>query len=165
MKALAEGGAYSTTWYETVGPRGLATIDPDDARLPAGSRGGLVFPIYHVIRDLSEHRRASLLACTSDDPLRVEAMAVRSGDRTSVLVANLQPVRRAVELRLELPARSAPVTVRRLNTQTGRRAMLDPQGFRRQLRSHPSDGNVVRIDLLAYEYSRFEFEHQSDRGG
>jgi D-apionolactonase len=156
MRALAEEGASATTWFETTGPRGV--IDGGPAR-PAGgpspARPGLVFPVYHVLRDLCELRGARLLAC-SGDPLRAAAVAVRWGDRAAVLVANLRPQPSAVELRLPRPLLARGATVRRLNTGTAAAAMLTAGSFRRQAEAHPVARTSLRLDLLPYEYTRLD---------
>lgn len=132
MKALAEEGASATTWFETTGPRGV--IDGDTAQpgsSPFPAHPGLVFPVYHVLRDVCEFGGAPLLACTGD-PLRTAAIAVRRGDRSAILVANLRPEPLAVEVRLPRRLRPSGVRIRRLNTVTATTAMLSPESFRRQ---------------------------------
>ena len=120
MKALAEEGVHATTWFGTAGPRGV--IDGGAAR-PASSlfpaRPGLVFPVYHLLRDACELGGASLLAC-SDDPLRAAAIAARRGGRLTILVANLRPEPSAVDV--TPPGRPPPgkVTIRRLNARPRR---------------------------------------------
>jgi hypothetical protein len=153
MKALAEGGASSTTWYETFGARGLAVEAPP----PLGSAGTaqeIVYPIYHVLRDFTELQGTSILACHSDDPLQVEAIALRSARGKSILVANMQPICRTVTLRFAPHVSLKGALVRRLNTDTAPIATSDPDRFRHD--TGPIAGELDELDLLPYEYLRLD---------
>jgi D-apionolactonase len=165
MKALAEEGAPATTWFETTGPRGVIdgdTAQSDSTLFPA--HPGLVFPVYHVLRDVCELGGAPLLAC-SGDSLRATAIAVRRGDRLAILVANLRPEPSAIEVRLpRRPGRSG-VTIRRLNTMTAAAAMLTPESFRGHAQAQPVRGPTLRLDLLPYEYSRLDLGPDGEQDG
>jgi hypothetical protein len=165
MKALAEEGAHATTWFETTGPRGV--IDGDTAQ-PASSlfpaHPGLVFPVYHLLRDVCEFGGAQLLAC-SGDPLRVAAIAVRRGDRSAILVANLRPEPSAIEVRLPRRLPGNGVTIRRLNTMTATAAMLSPESFRSHAQAQPVHGSTLRLDLVPYEYSRLDLGPGGEQDG
>ena len=145
MKALAEEGAHATTWFETTGPRGV--IDGDTAQ-PASAlfpeHPGLVFPVYHMLRDVCEFGGAPLLAC-SGDPLRAAAIAVRRDDRSAILLANLRPQPSAVAIRLPRQLRRNVVTIRRLNTMTATAAMLSPEGFRSHAQAQPVHRATLRL--------------------
>jgi hypothetical protein len=165
MKALAEEGASATTWFETTGPRGV--IDGDTAR-PGSSlfpaHPGLAFPVYHVLRDVSEFGGAPLLAC-SGDPLRAAAIAVRRGGRSAILVANLRPEPLTIEVRLPRQLRQSGVRIRRLNTVTATAAMLSPESFRRQAKAQPVHRSTLRLELLPYEYSRLDLGPGGEQDG
>jgi hypothetical protein len=165
MKALAEEGAYATTWFETTGPRGVidgGTAQPASSLFPA--HPSLVFPVYHMLRDVCEFGRAPLLAC-SGNPLRAAAIAVRRGDRSAVLVANLRPERSAIEVRLPRQLRRSGVTIRRLNTMTATAAMLSPESFRSHAQAQPVHGSTLRLDLVPYEYSRLDLGPGGEQDG
>jgi hypothetical protein len=164
MKALAEEGAHATTWFETTGPRGV--IDGDTAQpgslFPA--HPGLVFPVYHVLRDVCEFGGAPLLAC-SGDPLRAAAIAVRRGGRSAILVANLRPEPLAIKVRLPRQLRQSGVRIRRLNTVTATAALLSPESFRRQAQAQPVHSSTLRLELLPYEYSRLDLGPGGEQDG
>ena len=165
MKALAEEGAHATTWFETTGPRGVidgGTAEPASSLFPA--HPGLVFPVYHMLRDVCEFGGAPLLAC-SGDPLRAAAIAVRRGDRSAVLVANLRPEPSAIEVRLPRQLPRSGVTIRRLNTMTATAAMLSPASFRSHAQAQPVHGSTLRLDLLPYEYSRLDLGPGGEQDG
>jgi len=165
MKALAEEGVHATTWFETTGPRGVIDSDtarPDSSLFPA--RPGLVFPVYHLLRDVCEFGGAPLLAC-SGDPLRAAAIAVRRGDSMAILVANLRPKPLAIEVALPHRPRPGEVTIRRLNTVTAVDAMLSPESFRGRAQTQAVRGGALRLDLLPYEYSRLDLGVGGEQDG
>jgi len=165
MKALAEEGTHATTWFETTGPRGVIdsdTAEPSTSLFPA--HPGLIFPVYHLLRDVCELGGAPQLTC-SGDPLRAEAIAVRRGDRMAVLVANLRPEPSAIEVRLPRSLRRGEVTTRRLNTTTAAAAMLSPESFRRHAPAQAARSATLRLDLLPYEYSRLDLGPGGERDG
>jgi D-apionolactonase len=165
MKALAEEGAHATTWFETTGPRGVidgGTAQPASSLFPA--HPGLVFPVYHLLRDVCEFGGAPLLAC-SGDPLRAAAIAVRRGDHSAVLVANLRPEPSAIEVHLPRQLQRSGVTIRRLNTMTAAAAMLSPESFRGHAQAQPVHRSTLRLDLLPYEYSRLDLGPGGEQDG
>jgi hypothetical protein len=158
LAALAEEGVSSTTWFETLGPRGI--IGTDTAPASSGifpSRPGLVFPAYHVLRDACELGGAQLVSCSGGDPLEIAALAVRRADHTTVLAANLRPEPSTLDLRLG-PGHLGDATIRSLNTETAAAAMISAESFRRNTRRQlPVRAGVLRLDLLPYEYCRLDF--------
>jgi hypothetical protein len=165
MKALAEEGAHATTWFETTGPRGVIdgdTAQPGCSLFPA--HPGLVFPVYHMLRDVCEFGGTPLLAC-SGDPLRAAAIAVRRGGRSAILVANLRPEPSAVEVALPRQLRQSSVTIRRLNTMTATAAMLSPESFRSYAQPQPVHRSTLRLNLLPYEYSRLDLRPGGEQDG
>ncbi len=86
LKYLSQAGAHSATYFETVGPGGLLDAER-------------VFPAYSVFAGVLEPAEAAVLPTVSDDALRVEALALRYGARTRVLVSNLTLDPLTVELR------------------------------------------------------------------
>jgi hypothetical protein len=90
IKYLAEGGAYSATFYQTVGPEGVMEQEsgsPNPAAFP--SLPGMAFPLYHVIGDAGAFAGGQALRATSSAPLRVEALAMAKGERRRLLLANM----------------------------------------------------------------------------
>lgn len=111
LKYLAEAGVASITYFEALGPRGLM-----DERS--------VFPAYHVLAWLAPWRGAEVFRVASSAPLRAVALALRKGEKSAALVANLtnapqgaflKPVARAVHLL-------------RLNELNAEAAMDQPEG-------------------------------------
>jgi hypothetical protein len=128
VKYLGESGAASVTLCETVGWTGLLEREsgsPAPARFR--SRPGMVFPIYHVLADLTEWRDGTLVECASGDPLAALGLAVRRPDGWGLLVANVTPLARRV--RVTGPA-FASARVRHLDAATGPDAAFSPERFR-----------------------------------
>lgn len=76
LRALARAGASSVTYYETRGAGGV--LD-----------GGDVYPVFRVLEAAGEFAGADVLECESSDDSRVVALALESGGRRRMLIANL----------------------------------------------------------------------------
>ena len=111
IKYLADAGAHSTTFYETVGWNGV--MDADDVeRRPAGypSQPGKLFPVYHLLKAIGEFVGGKIRRIDSSNPLAAEAIALRKGGMLCVLVANLTGKPQTVTLR----GLGGPIAVRQL---------------------------------------------------
>lgn len=131
---VARARVHSTTWYETIGPRGIVASAAADAgepipgrtrRLPA-TWPGSVFPVYHVLRDVAAWRTAEVLSPDLPDGALVGALVLREGGTTGGLISNLTPRR----LEVTLEAWPGPSAVRRLEHRTIETAMREPERFR-----------------------------------
>ncbi len=134
IKYLAEAGAHSATFYETVGWNGLMDADDVSAR-PAGypSQPGKLFPVYHLLKAIGEFADGTVLRIDSSDPLSTEAVALRKGGILRVLVANLTGKPQTVTLR----GLGGPIAVRLLREEAETEATpeiaitLPPHGIAR----------------------------------
>ena len=100
VKYLAEAGADSLTYYETIGWLGImegARGTPLPERFP--SRPGQLFPIYHVLKELGEFAGGSVYQTTSSDPLSVIGLCVWKDKTQCILVANLTPKNQNVRMK------------------------------------------------------------------
>ncbi|MDR3738992.1 MAG: hypothetical protein P4L40_08220 [Terracidiphilus sp.] len=86
LKALARAGASSVTYFETRGPGGVLNGDE-------------LYPVFRVLEAAGEYAGASVIACECSDESRVAALAVESGRRHRILIANLtgEPCEVAIE--------------------------------------------------------------------
>lgn len=129
LKYLAESGVHSATYYETTGWRGVmetATGSPPAARFP--SIPGAVFPLYHVLADVGEFGGESVWPSASSAPLQVESLALRSGNRWRILLANLSA--RPQIVRVTGAELGGSARVKRLDESSADAAMRQPERFR-----------------------------------
>jgi hypothetical protein len=76
VASAAEAGFASLTFFEIVGPRGV--MDASGA-----------FPVFHALADVAALPRAVVLPVRSRRPERVQVLALRSGARMRVFLANV----------------------------------------------------------------------------
>ncbi len=154
LKALAESGAASLTYYETTGWRGVMETkagSPLPALFP--SQPGGVFPLAHVLADVMEAPGAALLSCESSDPATAVGMAWRDDRGPRLLLANLTPEERNVVIR-GWPGDSA--RLRRMNEATAEAALRDPEAFRARPETLAVPPEGVTLRLLPYETLRLD---------
>lgn len=107
VASLGATGITAATFFETVGPRGVL-----DHATGSGGRPS-IFPVFHVLADLSELRTSQVVSTTVSEPLRVSCLAMRNQQGLSLLVANLVAERSVVTLP---PIRDGAARIRRLHT-------------------------------------------------
>lgn len=127
IKALAEGGAESVTFFETTGWRGVmetAAGSPMPEWFP--STPGCVFPLYHVLADVGEFPRGFAIPTVTDSPLDAESLLLQRGvHRRLILVNPSRETRRVV-----LPDFIRAGRIRVLDESTVWTAMNRPEEFR-----------------------------------
>jgi hypothetical protein len=156
LKYVAESGVYSVTYYETNGWRGVMEREVGAAD-PEGfhSIPGAVFPLYHVLADVGEFAGGEVIASRSSDTLRVDGLALRKGDKTRVLLANLS----AEPQRIRVGDLSGRVWVRRLDERNAEDAMRSPEAFRVERGELvQTAGGVLELELLPYGMARIDGE-------
>jgi hypothetical protein len=150
--SLAAAGAASVTYFETTGWRGVLETE-EGSPAPFASRPGMVFPVYHVLRDLGEWKGADVLEVRSSDPLAVEALAVAEGDGLHLLVANVTPrTQRAVVA----PLARNEVRVRRLDEETAALAADEPEQFRGRGETLTAPGGELALELPPFAVARVD---------
>ncbi len=145
LNALGNAGVDALTYFETTGWRGL--IERRDHPLRIGkfhSWPGMVFPVYHVLADVGELAGGQILPVTLGDGLRVQALALRDGERMRVILANMGD--EPVSVSLEIPGLDT-ATVRRLDGRTVYLAATNPVEFRSSAQPVAVTDGAVNIDL------------------
>ncbi len=100
VKYLADAGAHSATYFETVGWNGIMDAEHGWSRPEAfPSRPGEVFPVYHLLREIGEFRCDSVRPVAASDSLSAVGLALYKPGRMRVLVANLTGEAQTVTLR------------------------------------------------------------------
>jgi D-apionolactonase len=151
---LAREHPDSATFYETVGPHGIAERSDGTSIPGVPSSPGAAFPALHVLADLGERRDDELVDVACSDPLAVSALAVRGDRGLRMLVANHGPVSRAVRI-AGLPADG--VRVRLLDETSAELAMDDPHGFRALVDvAHATEEGELALQLGPYAIGRIE---------
>ncbi|MFO0850469.1 MAG: hypothetical protein U0871_18205 [Gemmataceae bacterium] len=141
LKYLAESGAASATFYETTGPRGVTD-------------GGRVFPLFHVLADANEWPGATVLKCVASDPLRFDALLLKRGTASRVMLANMA----AEPLTVTVDWPFGPqVFARTLDETTFDLATADPVAFRASIGDTlPSTDGRLTLLLKPYAYVRLD---------
>ena len=140
LKALAESGADSVTFYETTGWRGVMETEAGST-LPANfpSIAGAVFPLYHVLADVGEFAGGEVVRTESSDPLGVTSLLLRSGSRRRLILANL-----TAEPRRAILQEFDRIVLARVMDESNRiSAMTSPAEFR--ARFIPFDGTEMNL--------------------
>jgi hypothetical protein len=131
LKHIAQaGGADSITIYETAGKRGV--LD-----------GRSVFPMYHVFADVAEFGQQGI-ATKSSDPLRVEGLALRKGNRTRMVLANKTDQPQTVKL----SGIGSKAKVKLLDASNAEAAMKRPESWR-AAPSAPLNGQTITLPPYA----------------
>ena len=143
VKMLAEAGADSITFCNSLGPRGV--IDTSGADM------GRVNPLFHVLADAGELKAAEILRCRTYEEPWVCAVAARADGRTLVLVANLCPVKRCIRL---ATGGYEAARMRVLDDSSAHRAAEDCAGFRAASSAVEPEPNRIALD--AYATARVE---------
>lgn len=127
LKALAEGGAESVTFFETTGWRGVmesAAGSPMPESFP--STPGCVFPLYHVLADVGEFPRGYAIPTVTDNRLDAESLLLQQGiQRRLILVNPSRETRRVL-----LPDFIRAGRIRVLDESTVWTGMNRPEEFR-----------------------------------
>ena len=111
LKYLADAGAHSATFYETVGWAGIMDADEVTSRPKTfPSRPGQPFPVYHLLREIGELPGASVRQISSSNQLSAVGLAVQAPGRLRVFVGNLTAAPQTVTLR-GLSGKPVPIQV------------------------------------------------------
>ncbi len=155
LKCLSENGTTSVTFFETTGWRGVMERKAGPP-LPECFRSmpGAVFPLYHVLADVGEFAGGNVLPSQSDQPLKVECLALARDRRQRVLLANMTGETIPVAVR---GFAATSVLVKRLDETTVLAATVNARAFRESdsERQRTTDG-ALRIELFPYAVVRID---------
>lgn len=89
LKSLTEAGAASATYYETVGTRGLmqresSSLVKQGFKAPAGA----VYPLYHVLKSVTDFGSTQVLGSVSNRPLVVDGLVLSKGKAKRIILSN-----------------------------------------------------------------------------
>lgn len=150
LKHLAQAKACSVTFYETTGWHGIMETEggsPLPGQFPAPP--DCVYPVYHFLADVRDFDRGHVVPSRSSRPLEFEGVILEKQGRRRICLANLS----GNELTITCEKVSGPVRVRVIDESSVRRAMTQPEQFRRAPRTNVSaeEGSVtLRLKPFAY---------------
>ncbi len=149
LRSLTFGGANSITYYDTTGWLGLMETKAG-SRLPSKFRSspGMVYPLYYIFEFLGGAKDAALFQIELDKPLLLDGLAYRMNNRLGLILVNLQPVEKEVNL-TSLPDGEA--RVRRLNEDTFDLAASNPSLFLNTNEPLLIQNEAAAISLKPYE--------------
>jgi hypothetical protein len=100
LKFLADAGARSATYFETVGWNGVMDVVDVSSRPKAfPSKPGEVFPVYRLLRDFGEFAGGQAQQIDCSNELKAVGIALHGAGRMRVLIGNLTPKQQTVTLR------------------------------------------------------------------
>jgi hypothetical protein len=149
LKYLAESQVSAVTYYETTGWLGVMERpegSPQPDQFP--STAGGVFPLYFVLADAGEMRGSTVIPVRSPMPLIVEALLLRSAERTRLMVGNLTA--RPQRVCFETPQRRALVRI--LDETSAPEAILRPEVFRSSSETMSLNGSID-LPLAPFAYA------------
>jgi hypothetical protein len=90
LKYLADAGAHSATFFETVGWNGIMDAEDVSSRpTEFPSRWGEVYPVYQLLHEMGEFQGASVRQVHTSNNLAAVGMALHKPGRMRLLVGNL----------------------------------------------------------------------------
>jgi hypothetical protein len=147
FKTIAESGATSATYYETVGWLGVMESDEGS---PASDRfhsiAGGVFPLYHVFDAIGEYRGGEIVACDSTEPLAVTGIMLQKDDRRRIVLANLTPNAQSIPI----DGDGGEYRQTRLDESNVTAAMEQPESFRARQGTVMTITPDTRVDMSGY---------------
>lgn len=157
IKSLAENEAYSLTYYETIGWRGVIESERGST-LPARffSKPGMVFPLFHVLADVCEMAGGKIITAKSSKPLSSNALHITGNNKSRIIVYNLTWIPQNISLHGLWTTR---VKLRVLNEDTVTGAMFDALEFRKKYSDSmevPTSG-ILNLRLKPYEVVTVDF--------
>jgi hypothetical protein len=155
VKQLSEAGAASLTFYETTGWRGVKETH-GGCPLPEIFRSfpSMVFPVYHIFAHLADLKDGELVTCSSSDPLRIQGLAVRTGESLHILIANLTAEPQECAL---AHVAGGHVLTRTLDAIGTPLAMTHPEEFRSEAKlGVPVSGSTLTFTLQPYSVVKID---------
>jgi hypothetical protein len=148
LKYLTTGGAARVTYYETHGWRGVMETE-QGSLLPDKfhSLPGAVFPPYHMLAAVGDFAGGAMLGCTSSEPLSVDALALRRGEYTRLLLANFTAKMQMVRVRAATPH----ARLHALDVYNAVEVMQSPESFR----AKPGDMQATHAGVLSLQLPPF----------
>lgn len=148
LTCLGQSSAYSVTYYETGGWRGvMESASGSEKPSLFSSISGSVFPLYHVLADVGQWRDAELLSTESSRPLEITGLALERDGAKRILLANLGEESR----RVRISGVGGPAAIRVLDERSAEKAMTAARRWRSQPGERIEGGaSELTLELLPF---------------
>jgi hypothetical protein len=156
LKSLAEAGAASATYYETVGTRGLmqresSSLVTDVFKAPSGA----VYPLYYVLKSVADFGSTQVLGSVSNRPLVVDGLVLLKGKAKRIILSNytgeLQTVR--------IDSLKGKASLRTLDESNVQQAMMNASAFlKRPAKPLPIAQGTASLRLKPYATAIIDVE-------
>jgi len=157
-RLAATGNIHSLTYFETTGARGLMeTSGPSpSAGFTLPLEPGSVYPVFHLLADISEFPGKQIYPTLSSHPLLVEGLTLfDSRGHRRILVANLTPEIQETKIKTG----TCKALVRYLDETNAEEAMQKPEAFREQRGSLAETvSGKIELKLLPFGLARIDVD-------
>ena len=142
---LSSPHLHSLTYFETIGSLGIME-HRTGSQYPSvfKTTPGCVFPVYHVFRDLAGYSEMSMVDV--DEAGEIACIQLIQGEQHRVMIANLTPETKEVEIQLE----SLCVSFRMLESENVEAAMDDPDAYQSSSEEYVVPNGVFNTFLPPY---------------
>jgi D-apionolactonase len=135
IKYLSESGAEGITYFETIGERGIYHGD-FPSRWPNDfiSVKGMIFPVYHLFKFISDNKAFEVISSQSSDPLTIDVLALLHGINLKIILVNFTGDIQIVKL----DDISGEFNMKQLNAVNFADAVSDPNWY--------NNSSSIRVD-------------------
>jgi hypothetical protein len=160
VAALAGAGVDGLTYFDTIGPCGVAESERGSA-FPAFFRSAPdgPYPLATVLADVCSVAGGQILPVSGADPARLATLAVSHAAGTVVLLGNL--TRRSQKVTVRVPA-SARGRLRQLDQRTCGLAAADLAGFLDSGAGCGGQAGALPVTLNPYGVARLDLDDRPD---
>jgi len=101
LKYIAENSADSISFFEIVGGNGIMPLAEETH--PPELDGAVVYPMFHILADVAEFQPAAVLTSLSSQPLLVDGLVLRAGERIRLLLSNFSEDSQKLSIEMKTP--------------------------------------------------------------
>ncbi len=99
IKYLAEAGAKTATFFETVGMRGLMQGNQPPASDQFKAVSNQIFPLYFVFHELAKYPETQIIPSQCSKPLEVDGLVLQNDKERIILLGNMQAETKVVTIK------------------------------------------------------------------
>ncbi|MCB0668612.1 MAG: hypothetical protein KDC80_22460 [Saprospiraceae bacterium] len=100
LLSLTKAGSDMLTYYQCTGWKGIIQGDKESPMPDKfAAKMNMLFPVYHVLKCMLDHKGADWLPFKSSHPLKVVSIGFREKNKLRILIANLQSISADVKIK------------------------------------------------------------------